>query len=83
MKNLFLASYFSPVAKLFVEFTQNTCVGKKVVFIPTASVPEKVTFFVDGDRKVLQKLGLVIDELEVSKASKDEIVNKIRDNGQK
>jgi dipeptidase E len=77
MKNLFLASYFSPVAKLFVEFTQNTCAGKKVVFIPTASVPEKVTFFVDGDRKALKKLGLIIDELEVSKASKDEIVNKI------
>ncbi|GMO11232.1 MAG: Type 1 glutamine amidotransferase-like domain-containing protein [Treponemataceae bacterium] len=77
MKNLFLASYFSPVAKLFVEFTQNTCAGKKVVFIPTASVPEKVSFFVDGDRKALQKLGLIIDELEVSTAPKDEIANKI------
>jgi dipeptidase E len=76
-RKLFLASYFSPVAKLFVEFTQNTCAGKKVVFIPTASIPEKVTFFVDGDRKALGKLGLIMDELEVSKASKKEIENKI------
>jgi dipeptidase E len=77
MKKLFLASYFSSVAKLFVEFTQNTCSGKKVVFIPTASVPEKVTFFVDGDKKALGKLGLIIDELEISKASQKEIENKI------
>jgi dipeptidase E len=77
MKKLFLASYFTGSAKLFVEFTQNTCSGKKVVFIPTASVPEKVTFFVDSDKKSLEKLGLVIDELEVSKASKDEIESKI------
>jgi dipeptidase E len=77
MKKLFLASYFSPVAKLFVEFTQNTCAGKKVVFIPTASVPEKVTFFVDGDKKALTKLGLIIDELEVSKVPQKEIENKI------
>jgi dipeptidase E len=77
MKQLFLASYFTGSAKLFVEFTQNTCSGKRVVFIPTASVPEKVTFFVDSDKKSLEKLGLIIDELEVSKASKDEIENKI------
>jgi dipeptidase E len=50
MKKLFLAYYFTGSAKLFVEFTQNTCLGKKVVFIPTASVPEKVTFFVDSDK---------------------------------
>jgi dipeptidase E len=77
MKRLFLASYFTGSAKLFVEFTQNTCSDKKVVFIPTASVPEKVTFFVDSDKKSLEKLGLIIDELEVSKASQDEIENKI------
>jgi hypothetical protein len=52
-----------------VEFTQNTCSGKKVAFIPTTGVPEKVTFFVDSDKKSLEKLGLIIDELEVSKAS--------------
>jgi dipeptidase E len=77
MEKLFLASYFTGSVKLFTEFTQNSCSGKKVVFIPTASVPEKVTFFVDSDKKSLEKLGLIVDELEVSKASKDEIEKKI------
>jgi dipeptidase E len=72
-----LASYFSGSAKLFAEFTQNTCSGKKVVFITTASVPEKVTFHLDSDKKSLEKLGLIVDELKISKASKDEIENKI------
>jgi dipeptidase E len=80
-RQLFLASYFSPVAKLFAEFTQNTYAGKKIVFIPTASIPEKVTFFVDGDKKALGKLGLIIDELEVSKAPQKEIENKITNAG--
>jgi peptidase E len=49
MEKLFLASYFTGSVKLFTEFSQNSCSGKKVVFIPTASVPEKATFFVDSD----------------------------------
>jgi dipeptidase E len=77
MKKLFLASYFSGVAKLLPEFTGNTCSGKKVVFIPTASIVEKVNFYVGADKKALEKLGLVIDELEISKAAPDEIKTKI------
>ena len=77
MKKLFLASYFSGVAKLLPDFTDNTCSGKKVVFIPTASIVEKVTFYVGTDKKALEKLGLIIDELEISKASPDEIKTKI------
>lgn len=77
MKKLFLTSYFSWVADLLPDFTNNTCSGKRVVFIPTASLVEKVTFYVGADKKSLEKLGLVIDELEISTASYDEIVNKI------
>ncbi|MDR1007436.1 MAG: Type 1 glutamine amidotransferase-like domain-containing protein [Campylobacteraceae bacterium] len=77
MRKLFLTSYFTGVAKLFPEFTQNSCSGKKVVFIPTASIVEKVTFYVEADKKTLEKLGLIIDELEISKASQDEIKSKI------
>ncbi|MDR0611455.1 MAG: peptidase E [Planctomycetaceae bacterium] len=62
---------------LFSDFTNNTCSGKKVVFIPTASLPEKVTFYVDTDKKALKKLGMVIDELEISTASQYEIKNKL------
>jgi dipeptidase E len=77
MQKLFLASYFSGVKKLFLQFTENNCSGKKVVFIPTASLPEKVTFYVNADKKTLEKLGMVIDEVEISTASQDEIKNKI------
>jgi dipeptidase E len=77
MKKLFLSSYFTEVAKLFKEFTEDKCSGKKVIFIPTASIHEKVTFYVDADKKTLTELGLIIDELEISTASADEIVNKI------
>ncbi|GHT41342.1 putative peptidase Lmo0363 [Bacteroidia bacterium] len=74
---LFLSSYFSGVQNLLPDFTNNACSGKKVVFIPTASVPEKVTFFVGADKKALAKLGLIIDELEVSIAPYGEIASKI------
>lgn len=77
MKKLFLSSYFSGVASLFPAFTGDTCLGKKVVFIPTASIPEKVTFYVEADKKTLKKLGMIIDELDVSSASHDEIAAKI------
>ena len=56
MKRLFLSSYFSGVARIFTEFTDNGCSGKKVVFIPTASLTEKVTFYVDADKKTLKNL---------------------------
>jgi dipeptidase E len=77
MKKLFLASHFSGVTKLFSDFTNNTCSGKKVVFIPTASLHEKVTFYVGTDKKALEKLGLTIEELEISTASQNEIKNKL------
>jgi dipeptidase E len=76
-KKLFLASYFSGVAGLFPDFAGNDCAGKKVVFIPTASIPEKITFYVGADKKALVKLGLTVDELEVSSASSDETADKI------
>jgi dipeptidase E len=77
MGKLFLASYFSGVKALFSPFAENDCFGKKVVFIPTASLPEKVTFYVGSDKKTLGKLGMIVDELEISTASQEEIENKI------
>ncbi|GHV53198.1 putative peptidase Lmo0363 [Deltaproteobacteria bacterium] len=76
---LFLSSYFAGVASVFPAFTNNTCPGKKVVFIPTASIPEKVVFYVSADKRTLAKLGLIIDELDVSSTPYDEMVNRISD----
>ncbi|QQO07653.1 Type 1 glutamine amidotransferase-like domain-containing protein [Breznakiella homolactica] len=77
MINLFLTSYFTRVVELFPRFTGNTCFNKRVVFIPTANIVETVNFYVDSDKKELEKLGLVIDELEISTAPQNEIIEKI------
>jgi dipeptidase E len=74
---LFLASFFSGTANAFPAFVHNECAGKNVVFIPTASLTEKVTFYVGSDKKALTKLGMNVEELEISTAPKDEILSKI------
>lgn len=79
MKKLFLASSFKDVANIFADFEKNLK-GKIVTFIPTASKVEKIVFYVNSAKKVLQKLGLIIDELDISTASNDEINSKLRNN---
>jgi dipeptidase E len=79
VKKLFLTSYFPKVAKLFPVFAGGDCAGKKVVFIPTASVVEKAAFYVKADKKALEKLGMIVDDLEVSTAAPDEIKTKLSD----
>ena len=79
MKKLFLASSFKDVVSIFANFEKDLS-GKTVTFIPTASLVEKVTFYVASGKKALQKLGLVIDELELSCSSPNEISEKIKTN---
>ncbi|MFW2580270.1 peptidase E [Aliarcobacter butzleri] len=79
MKKLFLASSFKDVTNIFADFEKDLK-GKTVTFIPTASKVEKVVFYVNSGKKALQKLGLIIDELDISTASNDEINNKLRNN---
>ena len=47
MKRLFLTSSFSSVTKLFEDFAGEPVKGKKLAFIPTASLVEKVRFYID------------------------------------
>jgi dipeptidase E len=79
MKKIFLVSSFSDVANIFASVTSDFN-GKTVTFIPTASVVEKVAFHVHSGRKSLEKLGLIVDELEISTATSDEIKNKLKNN---
>ncbi|WP_101772273.1 peptidase E [Peptostreptococcus faecalis] len=75
-KKLFLSSSFEDVADILFSFEENIK-GKKVTFIPTASIVEEVVFFVDSGKKSLEKFGLIVDELELSTASAKEIELKI------
>ena len=78
MKKLFLASSFKDVVNLFKDFANDDLKGKVVTFIPTASIPETVKFYVSAGKKALEKIGLIIDELEITKATREEISNKLR-----
>ncbi|MDR0334994.1 MAG: Type 1 glutamine amidotransferase-like domain-containing protein [Methanomassiliicoccaceae archaeon] len=77
MAKLFLSSYFLKVAGLFPEFIGEDCTGKRVVFIPTAALNERGAFYIAADRNALRKLGMIVDELEVSSASEEKIKESI------
>lgn len=79
MKKLFLTSSFKDVYLIFKNF-QNDLNGKRVTFIPTASIVEDVVFYVKEGKKSLEKLGLIVDELEISTANTEEIERKIKNN---
>ena len=79
MKELFLSSSFKDVATIFADFKQDLK-GKTVTFIPTASIVEKVVFYVASGKKALEKLGLKVDILEISTAESEEINTKLRNN---
>jgi dipeptidase E len=79
-KKLFLSANFSTVAGLLPDFVGDDLRGKKVTFIPTASMVEKLAFYVGLDKAALGRLGLVVDELEIATASEAEIATKISGN---
>lgn len=80
MKKLFLTSSFKDVASIFADFANEDLKGKTVTFIPTASIPEIVRFYVRAGKKALEKLGLTVDELEISNATTEEISDKLHKN---
>lgn len=80
MKKLFLSSSFNDVANLFQDFAQEDIKGKTVSFIPTASLPEKIKFYVGSAKKAFEKLGMIVDELELTKLTNAEVAEKLRKN---
>lgn len=79
MRKLFLSSSFKDVASIFQNFEEDLK-GKRVTFIPTASLVEKVVFYVNSGKKILEKLGLIVDELEISTSNFETIKEKIEKN---
>lgn len=80
MQKLFLASLFKDVSQIFIDFANETLVGKTVTFVPTAALPDKLDFHVEYSKELLSKLGLIVDELEISTAAPLDIVNKLENN---
>ena len=80
MRKLFLASSFSEVASLFPKFAGEEIKGKRITFIPTASLVEEFRFYVDDDRKAFEELGIIVEELEITTASPDKILEVLNRN---
>ncbi|MEG1587451.1 MAG: Type 1 glutamine amidotransferase-like domain-containing protein [Bacteroidales bacterium] len=72
-RQIFLCSSFASVIKLFIECAGEELKGKKVAFIPTASIVESVTFYVKSGKKALERAGMLVSELEITRSSKAEI----------
>ncbi|MGL4852412.1 MAG: Type 1 glutamine amidotransferase-like domain-containing protein [Phocaeicola sp.] len=80
MKKLFLSSSFSEVVGNLKAFANEDLKGKSVTFIPTASLPEIITFYVELGRETLENLGLRVDILELTQATEVEIASKLNNN---
>lgn len=80
MKRMFLASLFKDVSQIFVDFANENLVGKTVTFIPTAALPDKLDFHIKYSKELLSKMGLIVDELELSTATHLDIVSKLENN---
>lgn len=80
MKNIFLASSFSDVYLDFKNSIKESLSGKTVTFIPTASNPEEITFYVDNDRLAFEKLGIKVEILNIDKESYETIENTLNKN---
>ena len=79
MKKMFLVSSFKDTAAILPNF-EKSLKGKTVTFIPTASIPEKIKFYVNTGKKALEKLGMTVNFLEISALGITEISKKIKEN---
>lgn len=78
MKRLFLCSSFADVANLLPVFAAEELKGKIVAFIPTASIPEEVDFYVADGKSALKAMGMVVNELEFTRYGKEEAAAALR-----
>lgn len=77
---MFLSSSFADVIDLFNEFIEEDPSGKTVTFIPTASIPEVITHYVDAAKEAFKHLGILVETLDLSTSSTSEIEEKLTKN---
>ncbi|MGG3283235.1 peptidase E [Paenibacillus solani] len=80
MLNMFLTSSFKDVVDLFRDFVGEDLKGKSVTFIPTASISEEIKHYICAAIEAFEKLGVVVDELDISTARLEEIKEKLERN---
>ena len=80
MLKLFLTSSFKDVVDHFREFVGDDLKGRRLTFIPTASIPEEITHYIHTAKEAFEKLGVVVEELDISAAPSQEIKEKLERN---
>lgn len=80
MKKLFLSSSFCDVAQYFEKFVWEKIVWKTVTFIPTASMTEDFTKYVDNDKNAFIELGIMVEELNISDKNQQQIAETLSKN---
>lgn len=76
---MLLVSMFQNVAKLLPTVEPNLK-NQTATYIPTASKAERLGFLVNIGRLSLRRLGITVDELDVSASSPETIANTLRKN---
>ncbi len=79
MKKVLLVSMTHNVTDL-VKAAEPDLKGKTVTYIPTAAIAEEIEGMAEAETKMLEDLGLTVDELEVSTASEDTVRKKLMEN---
>ena len=79
MKKMLLVSMFQNVANILRKVEPNL-ENKTVTYIPTASIVEKLGFFVKMEKWKLKRLSLIVDELEISTSSYETIKDTLQRN---
>lgn len=79
MKKILLVSMSYNVTDLLKK-AEPDLKGKTVTYIPTAAIAEEIEGMAEAETKMLEDLGLTVDELEVSTASEDTVRKKLTEN---
>ena len=79
MKKVLLVSMTHNVTDL-VKAAEPDLKGRTVTYIPTAAIAEEIEGMAEEETRILEDLGLTVDELEVSTASRETVREKLMKN---
>lgn len=79
MKKVLLVSMTHNVTDL-VKAAEPDLKGRAVTYIPTAAIAEEIEGMAEEETRMLEDLGLTVDELEVSTASRETVREKLMKN---
>lgn len=79
MKKVLLVSMTHNVTDL-VKAAEPDLKGRTVTYIPTAAIAEEIEGMAEAETRMLEDLGLTVDELEVSTASRETVREKLMKN---